>query len=304
MLKLLFPADLAFIHEKAEEHKLYRIMAGANVRSDIEAGEELGKLVAQKYAARGRADKAGQAGGNPAYWKQLEDETMAKGEVCWFSLESPKRPPMLPLFCKVQPFLFDTSDVAGLRPPPPPSTNSEKFREETAEVKWFSENPSRERMAIVHFWADGAGTSTPAGHWNAIAAEDFVQKKYSEVRWARNFALLNMALMDAAVICWDAKFFYFNPRPSQADPTIKTLTGLPNFPAYTSGHSTFSAAAATVLNHLLPEKGNKYDEMALEASMSRLYGAIHYRSDCEAGLESGKKVGAYAVERAKTDGAD
>ena len=211
---------------------------------------------------------------------------------------------MLPLFSKVRPFLFDSLTVIALRPPPPPSTNSEQFKKETEEVKYYSENPTRERMRIVHYWADGTGTYSPPGHWNAIAAEEFVKEKYSEVRWARNLALMNMALMDAGIVCWDAKYFYFNPRPCQSDPSIKTLTGVPNFPAYTSGHSTFSAAAATVLGHILPAKAKAFSDMATEASMSRLYGAIHYRSDCEAGLVNGKKVGDYAVQRALIDGAD
>jgi len=304
MLKLLFPTELAFIQKKADEHMLARIMSGANVRSEIEAGQALGRQVASRFAARARTDGAGQAGGNPSVWKALEEVTIAKGEVCWVSLETPKRPPMLPLFGKVKPFLFDSLTVIGLRPPPPPSTSSEKFKEETKEVMYYSENPTRERIAIVHFWADGAGTYTPAGHWDAIAAEEFVKENYSEVRWARNFALLNMSLMDAGIVCWDAKYFYFNPRPSQTDPNIKTLTGVPNFPAYISGHSTFSAAAATILTHLLPDRGSKFDDMATEASMSRLYGAIHYRSDCEAGLVSGKSVGQFAVNRAMTDGAE
>ena len=304
IMKLMFPTELAFIQKKADEHMLARIMSGANVRSEIDAGIALGKQVAAKFTARARTDRAGQAGGNPQVWKALEDETMAKGEACWFSLETPKRPPMLPLFGKVKPFLFDSLTAIGLRPPPPPSTTSDKFREETKEVLFYSQNPTRERIAIVHFWADGAGTYTPAGHWDAIAAEEFVKENYSEVRWARNFALVNMALMDAGIICWDAKYFYFNPRPSQSDPTIKTVTGVPNFPSYTSGHSTFSAAAATVLSHLLPDRGSKFDDMANEASVSRMYGGIHYRSDCEAGLKCGKDVGQFAVNRAMTDGAE
>jgi hypothetical protein len=116
--------------------------------------------------------------------------------------------------------------------------------------------------------------------------------------------LLNMALMDAAIACWDAKYTYFNPRPSQVDPRIKTTTGLPNFPSYISGHSTFSAAASTILGHILPARATAYDAMAKEASISRLYGAIHFRSDCEKGLETGKKVGDYAIARARTDGAE
>jgi hypothetical protein len=304
MMKLLFPTELAYVQKKADEHMLARIMSGANARSDIEAGLALGKLVAQKFTARGRTDRAGQAGGNPAIWKAFEDSTMAKGEVCWFSLEFPKRPPMLPLFSKVKPFLFDSLAVIAMRPPPPPLTGSEKFKEETKEVRFYTDNPTRERIAIVHFWADGAGTYTPAGHWDAIAAEEFVKENYSEVRWARNFALVNMALFDASIVCWDAKYFYFNPRPSQSDNLIKTSTGVPNFPAYTSGHSTFSGAAATVLTHLLPDRGTMFTDMANEASMSRLYGGIHYRSDCEQGLVSGRAVGEYAVQRAMTDGAE
>jgi hypothetical protein len=194
--------------------------------------------------------------------------------------------------------------VTSIRPPAPPSTSSQQFKNETAEVLSFTQNPTRERLRIVHFWADGVATSTPPGHWNAIAATDFIQQNFSEVRWARNMALLNMAMMDAAVVCWDAKFTYYNPRPSQADPRIKTLTGLPNFPAYTSGHSTFSGAAATILGHIVPSKAAAYTEMAIEASLSRMYGGIHYRSDCEKGLDAGKKIGEYAKTRARTDGAE
>src|SRR5687767_9330813 len=81
LLKLLFPADLAFIQEKANEHKLYRILAGANIRSEIEAGESLGRAVAQKFTARARTDRAGTAGGNAALWAQLEQQMAATGEL-------------------------------------------------------------------------------------------------------------------------------------------------------------------------------------------------------------------------------
>ena len=304
LLKLLFPADLAYIQEKADEHKLYRIMAGVNTRSDMDAGEALGRAVAQKFTARARTDRAGAAAGTPTIWAALETGTAATGEIPWISQESPKRPPMLPLFGKVKTFLFDSLTLISIRPPAPPSTSSVQFREETDEVLYYSSHYDRERIRIVHFWADGVNTYTPPGHWNAIAAEDFVQQHFSEVRWARNMALLNMSLMDAAIACWDAKYTYFNPRPSQVNPAIKTWTGLPNFPSYTSGHSTFSGAAATILGHILPSRAQEYSAMAKEASLSRLYGAIHYRSDCEAGLACGERVGSFAIARAASDGAE
>jgi hypothetical protein len=207
------------------------------------------------------------------------------------------------MFGKVKTFLFDSLTAISLRPGPPPLTASNKMKEETEEIYNLTKDDSREHYRIVHFWADGVATSTPPGHWDAIAAEDFIKRNYSEVRWARNMALLNMSLMDAAIICWDAKFFYFNPRPSQMNPNIKTLTGVPNFPAYVSGHSTFSGAAATILSFLIPERSSAYADMAQEASLSRMLAGIHYRSDCEMGLECGKHVGEYAVQRAKADGA-
>ncbi len=243
-------------------------------------------------------------GGNPASWKKLEDDCIARGEDPWYSLEVPKRPPMLPGFGKVKPFLFDSLTVIALRPGPPPSVASAKMKEELAEVNKYLKNPTRDQIRIVHYWADGVGTYTPPGHWDEIAAEDFIKKNFSEVRWARNMALLNMALMDAAIVCWDSKFHYFNPRPTQLDPSIKTATGIPNFPAYISGHSTFSGAAATTLAYIVPERSTEYHRMAIEASMSRVYGGIHYRSDCEIGVTVGNNVGEYAVERARTDGAD
>lgn len=303
LLKLLFPGDQDFIQMKAEEHKRARLIAGANVRSDIEAGEALGRAVAQKYVTRARGDRAGAAAGNQAAWTKLETDCIARGETPWYSLETPRRPPMLPLFGKVKTFLFDSLTAVSLRPGPPPAVNSEKMKQETEEIYQFIKNPKREHIAIVHFWADGVGTATPPGHWNSIAAADFIGKRFSEVRWARNLALLNMALMDAAIVCWDTKFFYFNPRPTQLNDKIKTLTGIPNFPAYISGHSTFSGAAATILGHIVPERKADYEAMASEASLSRMYGGIHYRSDCEVGLVVGKNIGGFAISRAQTDGA-
>ncbi len=305
LLKLLFPGDQDYINQKAEEHKRARLIAGANVRSDLDAGEALGKLVASKFITRARNDRAGAAVGTPAIWAALETNTAATGQVPWISQESPKRPGMLPLFGKVKTFLFDSlTMVTSIRPSAPPSTSSPQFATELAEVLHYSKNITRDQLRIVHFWADGVNTYTPPGHWNYIAATDFVQQNFSEARWARNMALLNMSLMDAGIACWDAKYFYFNPRPSQIDNNIKTVTGLPNFPAYISGHSTFSAAAATVLGYIIPANAVNYNAMAKEASESRLYGAIHYRSDCEKGFETGNKVGAYSVTRGRTDGAE
>jgi hypothetical protein len=292
MMKLLFPGEQAFVQEKINEHLQARLASGANVRSDIDAGYALGRAVALKFVARARTDRAGQAVGSPAIEEQFRQATIARGETPWISQENPKRT-----------WNFDSATLISIRPPAPPSTNSDKFKKELEEIYNYAKNPTREQIRIAQFWADGIGTYTPPGHWNAIACEDFVQMNMSEVRCARNLALLNTALMDAAIACWDAKYFYFNPRPFQMDNRIKTVVGLPNFPSYTSGHSTFSGAAATVLGYIVPGRATAYQEMAREASVSRMYGAIHYRSDCEQGLICGNRVGGFAVQRGQNDGA-
>jgi hypothetical protein len=190
------------------------------------------------------------------------------------------------------------------RPAPPPSTSSQQMMQELAEVKHYSDNATREQVAIANKWSDGAGTYTPPGHWNDIAAEFVRDARWSEVRSARAFALLNMSMHDAAVGCWETKYFYFNPRPTTMDPSAKTAIGVPNFPAYTSGHSTFSGAAASVLSYLFPAGTSDFNAAMEEASISRLYGSIHYRSDIDVGKDHGKRIGGYTVRFGRADGAD
>lgn len=306
MMKMFFPTEIAYVEERAANAKQSCLASGKITRSDWTAGEALGRQIASVFAARGRADNAGKAVGTPEQWAQLETDCAAKGEIPWHSLETPARPPMLPFFGNVKPFLFDSLTVVNvLRPGPPPSTNSDEMKKQTSEVLDQTTNATAENLKLVQFWSDGVGTFTPPGHWDAIACEDFVKQNYSEVRWARNLALLNMAEMDAAIVCWDTKYHYFNPRPSQMNPSIKSLTGVPNFPSYISGHSTFSGAAAIILGHIIPNRADAYMQMANEAARSRFVGGLHYNeSDCIVGLDVGKNVGNYAVQRAETDGAE
>ena len=304
MMKLLFPDEIASIEEKLQEEELAAIESGAATRSDVTAGEALGRQVADLFTARAKTDKAGSAVGNPTIWAGLVTTTEAAGQTAWVSLEVPARPPMLPLFGNVKPFLFDSATVVSLRPGPPPSTSGSDMTQQVQMAYDQIKNPTRDQIHIVQFWADGVGTYTPPGHWNAIAALDFITQNFSEVRWARNMALLNMAEMDAGIVCWNTKYFYFNPRPTQIDPAIKTLTGIPNFPSYISGHSTFSAAAATVLGHIIPANASKYEAMSQQAAQSRFISGIHTQVDCNVGLQVGQNVGNYAVQRAAGDGAE
>jgi len=304
ILLSMFPASSDEIINLAGQQRAAALLSGKASSSDITAGIALGKAVAQDYLTRAGSDGMGAAIGSAPQWAAFQDTSKKYGQIPWLSLENPARPPMLPFFGNVKAWMMTPTDIVSVRPAAPPSTSSADMQADVKEVKYYSSNLTREREAIVLKWADGVNTYAPPGHWNDIAEEYIRDAHMSEVRAARAFALLNMTMHDAGVACWNTKYYYFNPRPSQMDASIKTGTGVPNFPSYVSGHSTFSFAAATVLSYLFPSAQNDFVSMATEAANSRLYGAIHYKIDVTAGSDLGKNVGGYTVNFAQNDGAN
>jgi hypothetical protein len=262
-------------------------------------------------------------GTNPGDWVPTAVVTNPDGTT------SPA-PAVLPQWGNVKTFGIPQADIMNNRPVAPPALTSEQYATEFNQVKDLGAINSTTRTAdqteIAKFWADGAGTFTPPGHWNQIAQDVARDNFNSLVDNARLFAALNVAEADAAICCWDTKYSYSRWRPitairngdkdDNASTTVDTswtsLLTTPNFPAYTSGHSTFSAAAATVLTNLygdnykfsttgpgLPgviRSFTSFNQAAEEAGMSRIYGGIHFMSDNTAGLAAGKKVGEYITE--------
>jgi len=304
LLKLLFPTNVIEIDQKVAEQQLVAYLAGRATPSDFAAGFALGQAVAAVFVARAASDGMRNAIGTQAQWDALAAAAVARGEIPWKSQDIPPRPPMLPFFWQVQGWMMSATDILNERPGPPPSTSSAQMRQELAAVKNAVARATRAQQATAYKWNDGVNTPTPPGHWNLISHSYIEAADFSEVRAARAMALLNMALHDAAVGCWDAKYAYFNPRAAQLDRSIKTTIGLPNFPAYTSGHSTFSAAAAEVLSYLFPESAGFFAAQRDEAGLSRLYSGIHYPIDITVGKDHGIRIGAYTLRFAQTDGAN
>jgi len=187
--------------------------------------------------------------------------------------------------------------------PTPPDFATDVYIEALREVVSFSpEKLSGQQRRIALLWADGRGTVTPPGHWNLIALDLLSQSTVSDKGVVKLFTLLNLALADAFVAAWDAKYAYWSMRPVTA---AKKLLGVsfapliltPAFPSYVSGHAAFSGAAATVLAHYFPDKAATLHVMSEEAAMSRLYGGIHFRFDNEDGLALGRRVATRVLER-------
>jgi membrane-associated phospholipid phosphatase len=236
-------------------------------------------------------------------------------------------PALYPQWPQVTPFVL--ASAAQFRPPAPPSLDSPAYATALNQVETLGANDSTVRTPdqtqIALFWADNAITATPPGHWNEIAATVALQHHDGLLEDARLFAMLDVALADAGIACWDAKYAYNFWRPitairladqdgnpqTTADPNWTPLLATPPFPSYVSGHSTFSAAAAVVLTRFfgpqvnlaissdaLPGVARHYTSFAAaaqEAGMSRIYAGIHYSFDNEQGQALGQAVGQYVV---------
>jgi membrane-associated phospholipid phosphatase len=239
------------------------------------------------------------------------------------------RPALLPQWPRLT--CFAMRNGAQFRPADPPALTSAAYTDSFQEAKSLgaaaSTTRTPEQTEIALFWADGDGTTTPPGHWNRIARSVAVARGNSLADNARLLALLNIALADAAIVSWDCKFKYDFWRPISAirnadltgnpdtiaDPEWTPLIRTPPFPSYTSGHSTFSSAAAAVLAYFfgsddvrftstsegLPgvtRSFSSFSAAAAEAGMSRIYGGIHWSFDNTAGLASGRDLGIFVSQ--------
>jgi membrane-associated phospholipid phosphatase len=212
------------------------------------------------------------------------------------------------------------------RPAGPPDLNSDEYATVFNETKTMGvatnspRTPDETELAI--FWAG----NTPA-YWNRIAASvSAPRKQLTLIKRARLFAMLNVTMADAAIACWDAKYYYQFWRPITAialadqdgnpatdpDPTWTPLLGVtPAHPEYPSGHSTVSGSAATVLANFFGDNTPflidsekipgvwrsfpSFSAAVLEIHNARVFGGIHYRSSCLDGSAVGKKVAQFVL---------
>lgn len=238
-----------------------------------------------------------------------------------------------PHWMKMKTMVMDSAgQIRAAKPVPYSEDKNSSFWKEVIEVHEISKQLDEERENIFIFWDDNPFVSrhkghlmfqdkkmTPGGHWLAICQSFLKDRKVGFYPALKAYAMTSLALYEAFISCWYEKYASLRVRPETVisakiekewHPHLVT----PPFPAYTSGHSTISAAAAEVLTHLfgdnqayidetekeygLPVRSFKsFREAALEASISRVYAGIHYRSDCEKGNEQGVTVGQLVVEK-------
>ncbi len=254
--------------------------------SDFVRGEAMGRQVGTEVIARAITD------GFDRPWSG----TVPVGPGLWFSSATPSQPPVNAQLPGMRPFFLTSADQ--FRPAPPPAFGSLAYLAALAEVRNISDTRTADQVAIALFWAKGAGTSTISGFWNVMATGWIDESGLREREATHVFALLDAAMMDAAIGCFDAKVTYWFIRPPQADPAIKLIPaiGLPNHPSYPSAHSCFSGAAVETLSAFFPAKTDSLNAMVTEAGLARIYAGIHYRFDVDVGQQLGRQVARFVGE--------
>ena len=216
------------------------------------------------------------------------------------------------------------------------------YRKQAIEVLHLSARLNDTAKVIAEYWADGLGSGTPPGHWNIFAQEISRRDGHTIDDDVKMFFILGNALMDASIAVWDCKRaadsirpvsairFLFGSKPIRAwagpgmgtklidGEEFKSYIATPPFASYISGHSTFSASAAQVLQRFtgsdnlgtsftaLPGSSTvepgvtpaqfvtlswaTFTEAADQAGISRRYGGIHFKADDLVGRQTGRLV--------------
>lgn len=285
------------------------------IKSDepVESGIAWGQFVATELLDE-RSTDGFPAGGTP---------DTGSLEVGKWRPEVAGTPAVTPWLAVLTPFVMSSPDQ--FRPGGPPALASAAYASDFAEVKTLGRATGSSRTAdqtvIAFFWTDNT-----ISHWNRIAVTIALEQRNRLSENARLFALLNLAMADAGIAVWDAKFVFRFWRPFSAiplagddgnpstapDPGWTTLLLTPNHQEYPSGHGGLSGAAAHVLGRFFgdrttfthrsdtapfaPRTHRRFSEAADEANNSRVYGGIHFRTAVRHGRLIGDNVGRLAME--------
>jgi membrane-associated phospholipid phosphatase len=277
VLAAFFPAQVATIESALDAQEAADAWPGAR-HADFAAGEAMGRDIGAQVLAFAAGDLVGVADPGtppigPGYWV-WNGGPIVRGNY------------------QARPLFLASGDE--FQPPPPPAFGSAEYLAALAEVRQISDTRTAEQLAIANYWnvQQSGRRNAP---FNNLAVELIRTYRVGDAKAARIMFLMNGAMFDALIGCFNAKYVYWFIRPSQADAGITLPIGLPPHPSYPSGHSCVSGAMSGVLMAEFPNERDRLDAAAVEASLSRLYGGIHYRFDMDAGLALGRAVAEEAM---------
>ena len=250
------------------------------------------------------------------FWKQTPPSYMLPIEPHWNTIRT---------------FLIDSAQQFKPNPPTTYDTSTNtKFYHLAKEVYDISLHANQQQKNSALFWdcnpfavqpfghiEFGIKKISPGGHWMGITGIACKKANSSIEKTALTHVLVSLAMADAFIACWDEKYRSNRVRPETVIQNLfeqnwKPLIQTPPFPEYVSGHSVVSSTAAVILTTIFGEnfhyldnteldfglplrQFSSFNQAADEASISRLYGGIHYRDAIEEGNRLGKMVSTYTI---------
>jgi membrane-associated phospholipid phosphatase len=278
VLGYLFPARAEKFSAMAEESMQMRLTGGMEYPGDVAAGRMIGERIGALAIERGKADRS------DAKWTG----SVPQGPGRWQGTN-----PIAPMAGTWQPWVL--SSPSEFRPAAPPAADSAEVASALKELKSFARTPKSNHRAV--FWEVNGGARAHT-LWNEIARMKLLEQGATSTMTSRVLAAVNIALIDAGIACWDAKYTFWYVRPTQLDSELKSVFPPPNHPSYPAAHGCFSTAAATVLAEVFPSDRDRLLALGKEAAEARVWAGIHYRFDIDAGQEIGRRVAERTLERA------
>ena len=189
------------------------------------------------------------------------------------------------------------TDVAAVRPAAPPDQAATQA--ELHEVQVAVAGRDAAALQQIAYWDSGA----PSYRWIEIAFAQNRATPGSGPRVMRMMSLLNVAIYDAMVAAWDAKYTYNRARPAAMSPGLAVMAQHTNTPSYPSEQAVAAGAASTILAYVYPDLAQSFLDKAQEAANSQVAAGASFPSDVAAGLALGKAVAEQVVARAQIDDA-
>lgn len=316
--KITFSADTLAGYQSKVYKDFQSLLDKDTYDRSISFGEEIGKKILKRSTTDNYRQTRGMekflGSDEPGKWRPTPPDYADAAEPYWAMIKTLKLDSAAQFRCD-PPYTYNTNSASN-------------FFKEVREVYTIGKNLSDSQKIIARYWDDNPFVTehsghlmyankkiTPVGHWMGITGIACKMKNLDAAETAQTYLVTSLAIFDGFISCWKVKYETQTVRPVTVvneliDRNWQPFLQTPPFPEHTSAHSVISAAAATVLSKRFGDDFSFSDtsemeyiglkrtfpsfmKASVEASLSRVYGGIHYLYSVKDGVTFGRKIGDY-----------